>query len=305
MTATRPRAALPLDIASRGVTACLAMALIAGAGIAMPATHAAAQEPAGTPVDRWLPASAAGAPAALDTSPRHGEWMMVRLADGDSVRSWVVYPERSDPAPVLVVIHEIYGLTAWVRAVADQAAADGYIAIAPDLLTMESVPAGADGDPDRDRAVAAIRSLDTDRVHRQIRAVAEEAMALPSAQPVYAITGFCWGGSASFEHATRYDDLLAAVVFYGGSPSEEALARVSVPVTGHYGGDDERVNATIPRAQEILGDRFTANIHPGAGHGFMRQQDGREGANLRAAQLAWGMTLGFLDGIRVQKAVAH
>lgn len=251
----------------------------------------------------WLPPSAEGAREALDASPRHGEWLTVRLPDGDSVRAWVVHPERSDAAPVLVVIHEIYGLTHWVRAVADQAAADGYIAVAPDLLTMQDIPTDESGDPVRDRAVEAIRSLDTGRVHRQIRAVAEEAMMFPSAQPVYAITGFCWGGSASFEHAARYDDLLAAVVFYGSSPSEEALAHVRVPVTGHYGGDDERVNATIPRAAEVLGDAFTATIHPGAGHGFMRQQDGRDGANLRAARLAWGMTLGFLDGIRVGKAV--
>lgn len=269
--------------------------------LALPAS-ATAQAPGDALGDDWLPPSADRAARALDESPRHGEWMMVRLPDGDSVRSWVVYPERSDAAPVLVVIHEIYGLTSWVRAVADRAAADGYIAVAPDLLTMHDIPTGDSGDPERDPAVAAIRGLDADRVHRQIRAVAEEAMALPAARPLYAITGFCWGGSAAFEHATRYHDLLAAVVFYGGSPSEEALAGVQVPVTGHYGGDDERVNATIPRAEAALGSRYRANIHEGAGHGFMRQQDGRDGANLRAARRAWGMTLGYLDAALFRRA---
>jgi carboxymethylenebutenolidase len=195
------------------------------------------------------------------------------------------------------VIHEIFGLTSWVRAVADQAAANGYIAIAPDLLTMQNVPATETGDPERDPAVAAIRELDTDRVHRQVRAVAEYAMALPAAAPTYAITGFCWGGSTSFEHATRYDDLLAAVVFYGSSPSEEGLANVSVPVMGHYGGDDERVNATIPRAEAALENGYLANIYAGAGHGFMRQQGGRDGANLAAARQAWPKTMGFLAGL--------
>ncbi len=279
----------------------LALALFVGASLTAPG-GAAAQNVGEAAVDHWLPPTAEGALEALNASPRHGEWMMVRLANGDSVRSWVVYPERSDAAPVLVVIHEIYGLTHWVRAVADQAAAAGYIAVAPDLLTMEDVPVDSAGNPERQAVVAAIRGLDTDRVHHQIRAVAEQAMALPSAREEYAITGFCWGGSTTFEHATRYDDLMGAVVFYGGSPSEEALARVSVPVTGHYGGDDERVNATIPRARQALGDAFIANIHPGAGHGFMRQQDGREGANLRAARLAWGMLLGFLDGVRIADA---
>jgi carboxymethylenebutenolidase len=279
------------------VAAALVLALAAWAP-----TTASAQDTSAASTDGWLPPSAEGALEALNASPRHGEWMMVRLANGDSVRSWIVYPERSDAAPVLVVIHEIYGLTNWVRAVADQAAAAGYIAVAPDLLTMEDVPVDAAGDPEQQPAVEAIRGLDTDEVHRQIRAVAEHAMALPAARSEYAITGFCWGGSATFEHATRYDDLMAAVVFYGGSPSEEALARVSVPVTGHYGGDDERVNASLPRAHEALGDAFIANIHPGAGHGFMRQQDGRDGANLRAARKGWGMLLGFLDGVRLEAA---
>ncbi|MEJ2502216.1 MAG: dienelactone hydrolase family protein, partial [Gemmatimonadota bacterium] len=186
--------------------------------------------------------------------------------------------------------------TGWVRSVADQAAAAGYIAIAPDLLTMQDVPTTETGDPERDPAVAAIRSLDTDRVHRQIRAVAEYAMGLPAAAPVYAITGFCWGGSTTFEHATRYDDLLAGIVFYGSSPSEEALARVSVPVMGHYGGDDERVNATIPRAEAALDGAFIPYVYDGAGHGFMRQQSGRDGANRAAAMQAWPKTLGFLAG---------
>ena len=253
----------------------------------------------------WLPPAGDHAVEALNASPRHGEWVMVRLANGDSVRSWVVYPERSDPAPVLVVIHEIYGLTSWIRAVADQAAADGYIAIAPDLLTMENVPANADGDPERQAAVAAIRGLDAERVHQQVRAVAEYAMALPAARPVYAITGFCWGGSTTFEHATRYDDLLAAVVFYGSSPSEEALARVTVPVMGHYGGDDERVNSTIPRARDALPTRFFPNIYEGAGHGFLRQQEGRDGANHHASVQAWPKTLGFLQGALVRMDGPH
>lgn len=278
----------------------LGLFLATATAVAPPASAQGAVDRFG---DDWLPASAEGAARALDESPRHGEWMMVRLPDGDSVRSWVVYPERSDVAPVLIVIHEIYGLTKWVRAVADRAAADGYIAVAPDLLTMHGLPTDESGDPARDPAVAAVRSLDTDRVHGQIRAVAEAAMALPAARELYAITGFCWGGSAAFEHATRYPDLLAAVVFYGSSPSEEALARVRVPVTGHYGGDDERVNATIPRAEAALGNRYRANIHEGAGHGFMRQQDGRNGANMRAARRAWGMTLGYLDAALFRRAM--
>jgi carboxymethylenebutenolidase len=241
----------------------------------------------------WLPPDAEGALASLNASPRHGEWAMVRLANGDSVRSWVVYPERADAAPVVVVIHEIYGLTNWVRSVADRMAANGFIAIAPDLLTMEDVPHDEAGDPERQAAVAAIRGLDTDRVQAQVRAVAEYAMGLDAALGEYGITGFCWGGSTTWEHATRYGDIMGAVPFYGSAPDEAGLARITAPVLAHYGGDDARVNATIPRARAALTGNFWPNVYDGAGHGFMRQQTGREGANMEASLQAWPMTVGF------------
>jgi carboxymethylenebutenolidase len=247
-----------------------------------------------TPVlGQALPAGADEARAALDASPRHGEWLTVRSGP-DSVRAWVVYPERADRAPVVLVIHEIYGLTLWIRAVADQLAAEGFIAVAPDLLTMRDVP-WTDGEPDRQAAVGAIRGLAEDDVHAHIRAVADHAMALPAARSSYGIMGFCWGGAASFAHATRYPDLGAAVVYYGGSPDAGALGNVRAPVLGLYAGDDERVNATIPRARDALDRRrYRVEIFDGAGHGFLRQQEGRDGANLDASWWAWPFTTGFL-----------
>ena len=269
--------------------------LVLAALAALPApARAQATQPAPGTTD-WLPPDAEHAVEALNESPRHGEWAMVRLPDGDSVRSWVVYPEASEPAPVVVVIHEIYGLTNWIRAVTDQLAADGFIAVAPDLLTMEDVPTTAAGDPEQQAAVAAIRALDPDDVHRQIRAVAEYAMTLPAARPMYGIVGFCWGGSASFEHATRHDDLMGSVVYYGTSPEAEGLGHVAVPVQGHYGGNDNRVNSTIPRAEQALGQVYQPHIYDGAGHGFLRQQGGRDGANFRASLQAWPLTVGFLE----------
>ena len=278
-------------ISRPGGAGVLARALLLLA-IPLLSAPAAAQEAAPGGHD-WLPPDADGAVDALNASPRHGEWAMVRLENGDSVRSWVVYPERADAAPVVVVIHEIFGLTNWVRAVADRMAAAGFIAVAPDLLTMEDVPVDEAGNPEQQPAVAAIRALDEDRVHAQVRAVAEYAMGLDAALPVYGITGYCWGGSTTFEHATRYDDVMAAVVYYGSSPGEAGLAEVRVPVLGHYGGDDARVNATIPRAEAALGGDYFPNIYDGAGHGFLRQQAGREGANLEASLQAWPMTIGF------------
>ncbi len=259
------------------------------------ATLVAAAAAATAQADFPIPPDAEGALETLNASPRHGDWLTVRMPDGDSVRAWIVYPERSDPAPVVVVVHEIYGLTHWVRAVADRLAAEGFIAVAPDMITMSGVP-HADGEPERDAAVAAVRSLDADAVHRQIRAVAEHVMALPAAMSVYGIVGYCWGGSTSFAHAARYPDLGGAVVYYGGSPDEAALANVRTKVLGLYGADDARVNATIPRARETIPGRYHAEIFDGAGHGFLRQLTGRDGANRAAAEKAWPMTVGFFHG---------
>jgi carboxymethylenebutenolidase len=229
----------------------------------------------------------------LTSSPRHGEWVTVSTGAGDSVRAWVVYPERTTKAPVVIVVHEIFGLSPWIRSVADQLAADGFVAVAPDFLTMKNVP-GSPENPDGQAARAAIQTLDMDDVHRQISAVAQYAMRLPAAAPRYGIVGFCWGGAVSFEHAVRSPGLGASVVYYGTSPQPARLASVRAPVLGLYGSDDARVNATVPAADsamKALGKTYRPIFYEGAGHGFLRQQDGREGKNLAAARAAWPETI--------------
>lgn len=239
-----------------------------------------------------LPADAESARARLEKSPRHGEWVMIS-AGVDSVRAWIVYPERKTRAPVIVVVHEIYGLTPWVRSVADQLAAEGFIAIAPDLLTTKNLPNATDSVPSQ-LATAAIRTLNPADVHRQISAAARYAMTLPSALPRYGIVGYCWGGGVSFEHAVRSPDLGAAVVYYGTSPKSETISSIKAPVLGLYGENDARVNATIAPADSVitaLRKMYTHNIYEGAGHGFLRQQNGQNGANLAATQRAWPATI--------------
>jgi carboxymethylenebutenolidase len=271
---------------ARPARALLGAALLAAAAAVTPAY---AQQPA-------LPAGAADAQARLDASPRHGEWAMIPVAGSDSVRAWVVYPERSTPAPVLLVVHEIYGVTHWIRAVADQLAAEGFIAIAPDLMTAANVPAGPDGEPVRDQATAAIRGLDPAVYQPQLVTIAEWGMALRAAAERYGIVGFCWGGTASFTHATVSPTLGAAVVYYGSSPRTETLQHIRVPVLGLYGEDDARVNVTIESAAEEMQRRglfFEHHLFDRAGHGFLRQQDGRDGANMAATEQAWPMTVAF------------
>jgi carboxymethylenebutenolidase len=244
-----------------------------------------------------IPAGATTVADRLAKSPRHGEYVMIRTGPSDSVRAWVVYPERSSKAPVVVVVHEIFGLSSWVRGVADQLAADGFVAIAPDLLTGKLARVPGSDTVAAQAATAAIRSLRGEDVQRQIAAVGQYGMSLPAAEKRYGVVGFCWGGSVSFESAVRSPaGQGAAVVYYGTSPATASLASVKVPVLGLYGGEDARVGATIPAADSAmraLGKRFEHHTFAGAGHGFLRQQDGQGGANLAAAQQAWPMTIAF------------
>jgi carboxymethylenebutenolidase len=277
-----------LGAATLFVIGAVAVAYAAGACARSGATTAVAAAPA-------TPAGAGSVQERLTTSPRHGEWAMIRTGPRDSVRAWVVYPERSAKAPVVVVVHEIYGLSTWVRGVADQLAANGYIAIAPDLLTGK-VALQADTVVQSVASVA-IRSLAASDVHRQLEAVARYGMALPAALPRYGIVGYCWGGSTSFAHAVRSPTGLgAAVVYYGGSTDTSELSRLKVPVLGLFAGDDQRVNATVPRTDTImrrLNKPYEIHFFEGAGHGFLRAQDQRAGANLAASEKAWPLIVAF------------
>ena len=105
------------------------------------------------------------------------------------------------------------------------------------------------------------------------------------------------GGGKSFSYAAAQPELNAAVVYYGTSPDVKEFGSIKAPVLGLYGGDDARVNATVgPAAEEMkkLGKVYEVEIYEGAGHGFLRQQDGRDGANMRASQQAWSRMMGIL-----------
>ena len=241
--------------------------------------------------------SAANASQRLAASPRHGEWVMIPAGSGDSVRAWVVYPERDSKAPVVLVVHEIFGLSTWIRAVADQLAADGYIAIAPDLLTGKYAMSSPNDTLASDSAVALIRTLDQADVQRRLVAAAHYGMALPAAQPHYGIVGFCWGGSVSFAHAVAgTPELGAAVVYYGTPPKPDQLPKVHAPVLGLYGQNDARVTSTIPGADSALGalgKTYEHFVFDSAGHGFLRAQDSHDGANGAAAAQAWPKTIAW------------
>jgi carboxymethylenebutenolidase len=235
--------------------------------------------------------------AALNTSPRHGEYVDVPV-QGVPVRTWLVYPERKDKAPVVIVIHEIFGLSDWIRGVADQLAAEGFIAVAPDLISGRGPNGGGtDSVATRDDVVKLVRELTPADVDARLNAVRAWALAQPSANGKSATVGFCWGGGTSFRYATSQPALNAAVVYYGTAPDASTFGAAHAPVLGFYGGDDARVTSTVAptdTAMKAAGKSYESHVFDGAGHGFLRAQADRNGANMRATEQAWPRTLEFI-----------
>lgn len=237
----------------------------------------------------------------LEKSPRHQEWVQIKH-DNRTVQAFVVYPESKQKAPVVIVIHEIFGLSDWARTVADKLAAEGYIAIAPDFLSGMGPNGGKSSDfSSVDAAREANSKLDADQVTADLNAVADYAKKIPAANGKIAVAGFCWGGSQSFRFATNRKDLSAAFVFYGTGPKD--VAAVTAPVYGFYGGNDARVDATIPdttTAMKTAGKTYDPVTYEGAGHGFMRAGEdpgNTNPANKTAHDQAWERWLKLLKSL--------
>ena len=239
----------------------------------------------------------------LEKSPRHLEWVTVRQGNRD-VRCWVAYPEVKDKATAVVVIHEIFGLTDWVRGVADQLAEAGYIAIAPDLLSGTGPNGGGTeslGGPDGARSK--IGSLPPDQVTADLKAASDYVQKLPACNGKVAVGGFCWGGTQTFRFVSNHAGVKASFVFYGsGSENEAELAKIQSPVYGFYGGNDARVNATIPKSESLMkkaGKVYEPVVYEGAGHGFMRAGEDPAGSpeNKKAREAGWQRLKQILKGL--------
>jgi len=259
-------------------------------------TQAASPSPA--PRDPSMPPAAEQAKAALDASPRHGEYVDVPYAGGPKLKTWISYPERKEKAGVVIVIQEVFGLTDWLRGVADTLAKEGFIAVAPDMVSgLGPNGGGTDSVASRDDVVKLVRGLTPEEAAKRLNAVRDWAVKLPASSGKSATVGFCWGGGQSFAFAAAQPSLDAAVVYYGTSPENAELAAIKAPVIGFYGGDDARVDATVPPAEaemKKLGKAYETHTYDGAGHGFLRDQEGREGANAKASADAWPRTIAFL-----------
>ncbi|MEY2427622.1 MAG: carboxymethylenebutenolidase [Verrucomicrobiota bacterium] len=230
----------------------------------------------------------------IEKSPRHLEWVKVKHGDRE-VNCFIAYPEVKDKATAVLVIHEIFGLSDWVRSMADQLAEAGYIAIAPDLLSGTAPGGGGTAELGGSDAVRkAISSLPPAQITADLDAAADYVSKLPACNGKLAVGGFCWGGGQTFRYATNNKNVTSAFVFYGTAPeSENELARIACPVYGFYAENDARIGATIPKTTELMkkaGKPYDPVTYKGAGHGFMRAGEDpgdKNPANKKARDDAW------------------
>ena len=229
-------------------------------------------------------------PQRLDQVTTHGEWVYLKRAT-DSVRAYVAYPERKDKAPAIIVIHEIFGLTDWEPTVVDKLAAQGYVAIVPDMLSSKfgiTPPS-----PDSGRKLMA--QLTPDGITADLNSAYDYLGTLPAVKKDrIGVIGFCWGGGQTFRYATNNPKLKAAVVCYGPAPDSTSLDRIQAPILGVYGENDARVNAALPEVVRLMsakGKRFVPDSYPGTGHGFLKP--GRRGSDTDQVDKAWTRILAF------------
>jgi len=299
---------------TRIVTLTLTMALVmpvlakqaTGAGQMPPGAAGTARQgqPAYTaPKNDAVPPADPYVDETLKTSPRHGEWVDIKVPGGATpIKSYVVYPVRTGKAGVVVVIHEIFGMTPWVQGVADQLAKDGFIAIAPDLLSGLG-PNGGGTDSLGQGVGQAIRGLTPEMRAAKLDAVRAYGQTIPSANGKTGVVGFCWGGGSSLLYAIAQPKLNAAVMYYGPAPVQtgsaaldlSGLPAIAAPILAHYPSTDPRtLDSAQPISDEMkrLGKSFEFHVYDGASHGFMHQ---RSEADTRAAVESWPRTVAFFN----------
>ncbi len=217
----------------------------------------------------------------------HAEY--VKVPSGrDTLTAYLAYPERKDRAPAVVVIHEILGLSDFIRQVTRQLAQDGFVAIAPDLLSRRG---GTPASPDAARQLVA--GLDPNTLTRDLDAIAVYVRRLPAVRPErLGVIGFCWGGGQSFRYATNNPSLRAFVVCYGPGPDALAIARIRARGLGVYAEQDARIDAglaDVDQAVRTYHKDYRYTIYPGVGHAFLRTRE-----RPAVADSAWRDVISFL-----------
>ena len=208
-----------------------------------------------------------------------------------SVKGYLVRPASagSSKLPAILVVHENRGLNPHIEDIARRLALDGFMAFAPDGLTV------AGGYPgDEDKAREAFGKLNGAKMLEDFLAAAQWLKARNDSTGKLGVVGFCYGGGVAHQLAIRLPDLNASVPFYGNVPAPADAAKVKAPMLVHLAGMDERINAAWPAYEAALktaGVRFTMHQYAGTQHGFNNDTTPR--FDVPAAKLAWDRTVAF------------
>jgi carboxymethylenebutenolidase len=254
--------------------------------------------PRGYPVGKLpdLPAGTFSATSTLLHSTLRKEFVNLPMGDVN-LHTWVEYPAGAGKAPLVIVMQHGPGMDDWQRALADQLAQQGFIAVAVDLYSGLG-PNGGNWDSFEgiDAALRAAGKLMPEEAIRRYKAAYDYGIKLPRASGKVATVGFCAGGNYSFRFAGEVPEIDAAVVFYGTQPSAEIMAKIKAPVLGFYGEDDARVTSTVEptvAAMKQLSKSYEPHIYPHATHGFLEFQD--LAGNPAATADSWARTIAFLN----------
>lgn len=231
------------------------------------------------------------------------EAVSIRASDGFAMPAFVARPAAAKAAPIIVVVHEIFGVHEWIRDLCRRFAQAGYYAIAPDLFARHG---DATKIADFKQLIGTIVSKASDeQVLKDIDATYAWAGSHDGDGRRRGMTGFCWGGRVVWLYAAHSRELDAGVAFYGRLISDktelqplsviEQVSQLKAPVLGQYGAldkgipvaDVEKMQAALKIAGKSPPDAIT--VYPGADHGFMA--DYRPSYNEAAAKAAWQATL--------------
>ena len=222
----------------------------------------------------------------LERPSRRGGYITLKH-DGRTLKAFVVSPKSTDKSTIVILVHEVYGLSDWARQMANELADQGFLVVAPDLLSGHGPNGGGYSDfADQDDRVKAIVALDPLAVQADLDAIVDDARQLPNSNGRIAIAGFSWGGWRTFAFATHRNDLSAVFVFYGTGPDD--VTTIKAPVYAFYAGEDSDVDATVPATRDAMkaaGKFYDPVIYEGAQHGFMRLAEDPEN-NLPANKTA-------------------
>jgi len=234
------------------------------------------------------------------------------MYDNDKFPVYISEP-TGDTKGGLIVIHEIWALNDHTRSIADRYAREGYLVVAPDLLTMTDIAKHADTlaldlfNPEkRNEAQPRLRALMTpmqepdfgNRTLGKLQVCFDYLYNRAEVGQKVAVTGFCFGGSYSFDLAINEPRLKAAVPFYGHAPLDEPeLRKITCPILAFYGEKDEGLMGSLPELRTLMeqaGADFTPVVYPNAGHAFFNDTN-PFAYNKAAATDSWQRALGFLS----------